>query len=292
MGNAVAAEPPAESGLPAERSRLLVLMFTDLVGSTALKDSLTTAGYLPLLRPHDELLRDPAAPPIHHLAAVNRASFSPDGAMVLTASNDKTARVWDPATGTALTPAFRHNGFVNFAAFDTAASQVVTASGDMTASIWPIAHTSLPEKDLLAYAELLAAHCIDAAGTLTPLNAVEWQQRFTNLSSRHPELFLPPATRSVLASELARAPADSARLKMYGEWFHQRGENVFAVQLLESARSAGAEIDPLLLARCEWLADRPGPATSEFEKALAANQDPRIESYLKQCIAAVKRGNQ
>lgn len=40
------------------RSRLLVLMFTDLVGSTGMKDELTTAGYLPLLRRHDELLRE------------------------------------------------------------------------------------------------------------------------------------------------------------------------------------------------------------------------------------------
>jgi serine/threonine-protein kinase len=38
-------------------SRLTVLMFTDLVGSTALKDSLRTSGYLPLLERHDELLR-------------------------------------------------------------------------------------------------------------------------------------------------------------------------------------------------------------------------------------------
>lgn len=45
------------SGSSAPASRLVVLMFTDLVGSTELKDSLGTAGYLPLLRRHDALLR-------------------------------------------------------------------------------------------------------------------------------------------------------------------------------------------------------------------------------------------
>jgi len=43
------------------RSRLLVLLFSDLVGSTGLKDQLTTAGYLPLLRRHDQLLRQAIA---------------------------------------------------------------------------------------------------------------------------------------------------------------------------------------------------------------------------------------
>src|SRR5437773_717801 len=39
----------------------MVLMFTDLVGSTALKDSLRTGGYLPLLNRHDALLREAIA---------------------------------------------------------------------------------------------------------------------------------------------------------------------------------------------------------------------------------------
>jgi WD40 repeat protein/serine/threonine protein kinase/class 3 adenylate cyclase len=46
---------------PPPRSRLLVLMFTDLSGSTGLKSELTTAGYLPLLRRHDALLREAVA---------------------------------------------------------------------------------------------------------------------------------------------------------------------------------------------------------------------------------------
>src|SRR4051812_5368980 len=42
-------------------SRLMVLMFTDLVGSTAHKDVLRTDGYLPLLARHDQLLRQALA---------------------------------------------------------------------------------------------------------------------------------------------------------------------------------------------------------------------------------------
>ena len=34
-----------------------------------------------------------------HDAAVNSAAFSPDGARVVTGSDDNTARIWDTATG-------------------------------------------------------------------------------------------------------------------------------------------------------------------------------------------------
>ena len=37
-----------------------------------------------------------------HEGSVNSAAFSPDGSRIVTASWDKTARVWDAATGKAI----------------------------------------------------------------------------------------------------------------------------------------------------------------------------------------------
>ena len=45
-------------------------------------------------------------------AAVVSAAFSPDGTRVVTASFDKTARVWDAATGKPLTSALEHQAEV------------------------------------------------------------------------------------------------------------------------------------------------------------------------------------
>jgi WD40 repeat protein len=45
--------------------------------------------------------------PIRHDGWVNSAVFSPDGARVVTASRDQTARVWDAATGNANSEAIR-----------------------------------------------------------------------------------------------------------------------------------------------------------------------------------------
>ena len=67
------------------------------------------------------------------------AVFSPDGMRVATASADKTARVWDVATGAPIGKPLEHDGKVNGAAFSPDGKWVVTASDDHTARIWDTA---------------------------------------------------------------------------------------------------------------------------------------------------------
>ena len=67
------------------------------------------------------------------------AAFSPDGARVVTASDDKTARVWDAATGKAIAVLSGHDDQVWSAAFSPDGARVVTASDDKTARVWDAA---------------------------------------------------------------------------------------------------------------------------------------------------------
>jgi WD40 repeat protein len=76
---------------------------------------------------------------VEHQEAVLRAAFSPDGARVVTASFDKTARVWDATTGKPLGSALVHQGPVENAAFSPDGTRVVTASLDQTARVWAAA---------------------------------------------------------------------------------------------------------------------------------------------------------
>jgi WD40 repeat protein len=58
---------------------------------------------------------------------------------VLTASSDKTARVWDAATGKLLAELKGHSGHVGSAVFSPDGARVLTASADNTARIWDAA---------------------------------------------------------------------------------------------------------------------------------------------------------
>jgi WD40 repeat protein len=74
-----------------------------------------------------------------HEAGIASAAFSPDGTRVVTASQDKTARIWDAATGKAIIVLRDHEGAVNSGAFSPDGTRVVTASEDRTARIWDVA---------------------------------------------------------------------------------------------------------------------------------------------------------
>jgi hypothetical protein len=74
-----------------------------------------------------------------HEATVNSAVFNPDGSRTLTASDDKTARLWDSASGKEIAVLRGHQGSVLSAAFSPDGARIVTASMDKTARIWDVA---------------------------------------------------------------------------------------------------------------------------------------------------------
>ncbi len=74
-----------------------------------------------------------------HGAPVSSAAFSPDGTRIVTASFDKTGRLWDAATGKQIAVLSGHDDRVRSAAFSPDGTRVVTASNDKTARLWDVA---------------------------------------------------------------------------------------------------------------------------------------------------------
>jgi WD40 repeat protein len=81
----------------------------------------------------------PVLPALEGQAEMFSAAFSPDGTRVVTASGDKTARIWDAATGKPLTSPLEHRSQVFNAAFSPDGTRVATASDDSTARVWDAA---------------------------------------------------------------------------------------------------------------------------------------------------------
>ena len=80
---------------------------------------------------------NPLGQDIFSSAEVTSAAYSPDGRFIVTASFDKTARVWNAASGQMVAELKGHAADVNSAAYSPNGCFIITASDDLTARIWP-----------------------------------------------------------------------------------------------------------------------------------------------------------
>ena len=81
---------------------------------------------------------------IRHKAYVTSVVFSPDGNKILTASTDKTAKLWD-LQGKIITDLKGHTNIVNSAVFSPDGTKILTASDDKTAKLWDLSGNLLAD---------------------------------------------------------------------------------------------------------------------------------------------------
>ena len=67
---------------------------------------------------------------------VASAAYSPGGQWIVTASADKTSRIWDANTGTELRILIGHNDRVWSTRYSPGGQRIVTGSLDKTAKVW------------------------------------------------------------------------------------------------------------------------------------------------------------
>jgi hypothetical protein len=99
-----------------------------------------------------------------HEGAVVSAKFSPDGKRIVTASEDKTARVWDVQPHGAARPPLQHQAKVVTASFSPDGKRVVTASYDATAQVWDV-QTGQPVSPPLKHENDLSSASFSPDGT-------------------------------------------------------------------------------------------------------------------------------
>jgi WD40 repeat protein len=73
---------------------------------------------------------------IGHSGAILAVAYSPDNRLILTGSEDQTARLWDAQTGHELHQLLGHGGPIRAVAFSPDGQFVLTGSDDHTARLW------------------------------------------------------------------------------------------------------------------------------------------------------------
>jgi WD40 repeat protein len=98
-----------------------------------------------------------------HTGSVNSVAVMPDGTRIVTASGDRTARVWDAQTGAELLQIKGHTGAVFAMAVTPDGARIVTGSPDGTARIWD-ARTGAEELQLKGHTDAVFAVAVTPDG--------------------------------------------------------------------------------------------------------------------------------
>ncbi len=169
----------SEARAAAERAEASSLRARDqarLAVASEFEDDPTTAALIlaEMERPAETALAAPrmlevlqrklALEELRHDGPVRAASFSADGTRVVTASYDRTARVWDLADPQNPLVLEGHGSPVLAASFSADGTRVVTASDDQTARVWDL---SDPQNPLVleGHGDLVRAASFSADGT-------------------------------------------------------------------------------------------------------------------------------
>jgi WD40 repeat protein len=104
----------------------------------------------------------PVGEPLRHDGAINALAFNPAGGIVLTASADRTARLWDAATGQLVTT-LQHQGEVLQATFSRDGKVFLTVSTDRTVRVWDGA-TGAPVSPPLPHQDIVHAAAFSPDG--------------------------------------------------------------------------------------------------------------------------------
>jgi WD40 repeat protein len=218
-----------------------------------------------------------------HNGPVNCVAISVDSRRALSGSGDHSVRLWDTDSGIQRKMLSGHDEAVNSVAFSPDDRTALSGGDDHVLKMWDLlsekelgtftGHTSAVKSVAFAHdGGAVLSGSSDNTMKLWRIGRIDRYIEFSDdLAKAHTELSL--------------SPADPKSLAVLGGWYAFRGVDAWAVELLEQARSGGATVSPLTLARCYWKRGSLGKARKELYRALQQKEKP--VDYLNLCIATI-----
>ena len=219
-------------------------------------------------------------------ARVNVACFSPDGKIVLTASEDTTARLWDTGTGKPIGPALRHQASVWKAAFSPDGKTILTGANNTNPPrLWDVSLLPDDLPRIATWVEVMTGLELDEQGAVRVLDNAAWSARCERLIP----LGGPPETEpEPLSDPIVFGPDPAARgraLMELARW--DDAEAAFNDAIRARPFNALARVER---GRFHAARSQSEKAAADFEQAYILNdRDPERVAAIVASEAAVRR---
>ncbi len=118
-----------------------------------------------------------------HSNVIKSVAFSRDGKYLVSASRDKTVKLWEVSTGREIRTFIEHTETVTTAQFDSSGTQIITGGADNLVKIWEVA-TGKELATLKGHQDLITFACFSPDDKFIFSGGYDWKARIWNAKTK------------------------------------------------------------------------------------------------------------